>query len=68
MKYGENFNIDKITSSLQRGIKQGVGAVKKSAMVVKDTTGQITRQGVRQLTALPKKSKETLKKVFRKVA
>jgi hypothetical protein len=68
MKYGETFNIDKITSGLQRGIKQGVGAVKKSAMVVKDKTGQITRQGVRQLTTLPKRSRETLKKVFRKVA
>jgi hypothetical protein len=68
MKYGEAFNIDKITSGLQRGIKQGVGAVKKSAMVVKDKTGQITRQGVRQLTTLPKRSRETLKKVFRKVA
>jgi hypothetical protein len=68
MKYGEAFNIDKIASGLQKGLKQGVGAVKKGALVVKDKTGQITREGVRQLTALEKKSKESLKKAFRKVA
>jgi len=68
MKYGDAFNIDKITSGLRKGLKRGVGAVKKGAMAVKDKTGQVTREGVRQLTALEKKSKQSLKKVFRKVA
>jgi hypothetical protein len=68
MKLGETFNIDKITSGLQKGLKEGAGAVKKGALVVKDKTGQITRESVRQLTALEKKSKESLKKVLRKVA
>ena len=68
MKYGENFNIDKLTSGLQRGLKQSAGAVKKGAIIVKDKTGAIAREGVRQLTSLQKKSKDTLKKVFRKVA
>ncbi|HET7317829.1 MAG TPA: hypothetical protein VFK23_01715 [Nitrospirota bacterium] len=68
MKYGDAFKIDNIMSGLQKELKQGVRAVKKSAIVVKDKTGEITREGVRQLTALEKKSKEALKKAFRKVA
>lgn len=68
MKYGANFNIDKLTSGLQRGLMHGAGAVKKGAIIVKDKTGAITREGVRQLTSLQKKSKESLKKVFKKVA
>lgn len=68
MRYGRTFNIDNITSGLQRGLKRSVEAVKDGAIVVKDKTGDITRKGVRQLTALQKKSKESLKKVFRKVA
>jgi len=68
MKYGATFKIDEITSGLQRGLKQGVGAVKKGAVVVKDKTGQVTREGVQQLTALQKKTKKTLKSFFRKVA
>jgi hypothetical protein len=67
MKYGNAFKIDNIVSGLQQELKQGVGAVKKGAIVVKDRTGEITREGVRQLTALEKKSKEALKKAFRKV-
>ena len=68
MKYKATFKIDKITSGLQKGIKQGVGAVKKSALTVKKETGQISRQGVKQLAALQKKSKESIKKVFRRAA
>jgi hypothetical protein len=68
MKFQETFNIGKITSGLQKGLKQGVGAVKKGATVVKDKTGQIGRQGAEQLTALQKKSKESIKKVFKRAA
>lgn len=68
MKYGDAFKIDNIISGLQKELKQGARAVKKGAIVVKDKTGEITREGVRQLTALEKKSKEALKKAFKKVA
>jgi hypothetical protein len=68
MKYGDAFKIDNIVSGLQNEFKQGVRAVKNGAIVVKDKTGEITREGVRQLTALEKKSKEAFKKAFRKVA
>jgi hypothetical protein len=59
---------DKIASSVRRGLKQSVGAVKKGAMVVKDKTGYITREGVRQLAAIETKSKKTIKKIFKKAA
>jgi hypothetical protein len=68
MKYGDVFKIDNIVSVLQQELKQGARAVKKGAIVAKDRTGEITREGVRQLTALEKKSKEALKKAFRRVA
>jgi hypothetical protein len=68
MKYGEILKSDKIVSSVRRGLKQSVGAVKKGAMVVKDRTGHITREGVRQLVALENKSKETIKRIFKKAA
>jgi TMP repeat-containing protein len=68
MKYGETFKWDNIKSGLQEGIKQGLGTVKKSATVVKTKTVDMTREGKRQIEALGKKSKESLKKVFKKVA
>ena len=49
MKYGEILKSDKIASRVRRGFEQSVGAVKKGATVVKDKTGHITQEGVRQL-------------------
>jgi hypothetical protein len=68
MKYGETFKWDNIKSGLREGFKQGVGTVTKSATVVKTKTVDMTREGRRQIEALGKRSKETLKKVFKKVA
>ena len=68
MKYGETIKWDNIKSGLQEGNKQGVGTVKKSATVVKSKTVDLTREGKRQIEALGQKSKESLKKVFKKVA
>ena len=68
MKYGEILKSDKIASSVRRGFEQSVGAVKKGAMVVKDKTGHITQEGMRQLAALENKSKKTIKKIFKKAA
>jgi hypothetical protein len=42
--------------------------MKKGAMVVKDKTGYLTREGVRQLAALEKKSKKSIKKILKKLA
>lgn len=68
MKYGEILKSDKIASSVRRGFEQSVGAVKKGAIVVKDRTGHITQEGMRQLVALENKSKQTIKKIFKKAA
>jgi hypothetical protein len=68
MKYGEILKSDKIASSVRRGFEQSVGAVKKGAMVVKDKTGHMTREGVRQLVELENRSKKTIKKIFKKAA
>jgi hypothetical protein len=51
-----------------RGLKQSIRAMKKGAIVVKDKTGHITRESVRQLAALEKKSKESIKRIFKKEA
>jgi hypothetical protein len=37
-------------------------------MFVKDKTGDMTREGVRQLVALENKSKKSIKKIFKKAA
>jgi hypothetical protein len=68
MRYGDILRRNRITSGMRRGLKQSVGALKKSAIVVKDKTGYITREGVRQLTALEKKSKESIKRIFKNAA
>jgi hypothetical protein len=68
MKYGKILKSDKIASNMRRGLKQSVRALKKGAMFVKDKTGDMTREGVRQLAALEKKSKESIKKIFKKAA
>jgi hypothetical protein len=68
MKYGEILKSDKIASSVVRGFEQSVGVVKKGAMVVKDKTGHMTREGVRQLAELESRSKKTIKKIFKKAA
>lgn len=68
MKYGKTFEWNNIKYGLQKGIRQGVGAVKKSTAVVTAKTVDMTRKGRRQITELGKKSKESLKKVFKKVA
>ena len=68
MKYGKAIKWDNIKSGLQKGIKQSVGTVKKSATVVKTKTVDLTLEGKRQIEALGQKSKESLKKAFKKVA
>jgi hypothetical protein len=68
MKYGKAIKWDNIKSGLQEGIKQSVGTVKKSATVVKTKTVDLTLEGKRRIEALGQKSKESLKKAFKKVA
>jgi predicted neutral ceramidase superfamily lipid hydrolase len=68
MKYGKTFEWNNIKYGLQKEIRQGVDAVKKSATVVTTKTADMTREGTRQIAELGKKSKESLKKVFKKVA
>jgi len=68
MKHDRTFNVGKIASGLQKGLKQGVGAVKHGAKTIKEKTGKLGRQGVQTLASLQKKSKESIKRVFRRAA
>lgn len=68
MKYIEILKNYKIVSSVRRGLERSVEAVKKGAIVVKDKTGYITRESVRQLAVLEKKSKESIKNIFKNAA
>ncbi len=68
MKYRESFKWNAIKSGLQESLDHGLGAVKKGAIVVKTKTSEATQSGIRQLVALEKKSKEQLKRVFKRSA
>jgi len=68
MKYDRTFNVGKIASGLKKGLKQGAGAVKHGAKTIKEKTGKIGRQSVHTLASLRKKSKESIKRVFKRAA
>ncbi len=68
MTYGGSFKWNTIKSGLQERLGHGLGSVKKGASVVKTKTGEVTQSGIRQLAAFEKKSKEQLKKVFKRSA
>jgi hypothetical protein len=68
MKYRESFKWDTFKSGFQERLGHGLGSVKKSAIVVKTKTSEVTQSGIRQLVALEKKSKEQLKKMFKRSA
>jgi hypothetical protein len=70
MKYGEILKSDKINRSqcAERTYKQSVGAVKKGAMVVKDKTGYLTREGGAAAGSTREQIKKTIKKIFKKAA
>ena len=68
MKYDRIFSVEKIVSGLQKGIKQGAGAVRHGAKTIKEKTGKLGRQGVHTLASLQKKSKESIKRVFKRAA
>jgi hypothetical protein len=68
MKYRESFKWDAVKSGLQERLGHSLGAVKKGAIAVKTKTSEATQSGIRQLAALEKKSKEQLKRVFKRSA
>jgi hypothetical protein len=68
MTYRESFKWHTIKSDLQQRLGHGLGSVKKGAIAVKTKTSEVTQSGIRQLTALEKKSREQLKRVFRRSA
>jgi hypothetical protein len=57
MSYLETMNWDKLKSDVGKGLKQGVVAVRKGAMVVKKKAGELTEEGKRQYKILSLKTK-----------
>ncbi len=68
MRYTETFHTEKIAAGLQRGLRRSIGAVKNGMELIEDKTGNIARQGLKQFGELGRKSRESLKKVFKKAA
>jgi hypothetical protein len=57
MSYMESMDWDKLKSDVGKGLKQGVVAVKKGAMIVKKKAGELTEESKRQYKILSLKTK-----------
>ncbi len=66
--HNERFVAGRITSGLQRGLKNGVGALMRSVTTLKEKTGEMGRKSMQRLSVLGRRSKNSIKKIFRRAA
>lgn len=57
MNYLENLDWNKVKADLEKGLNQGMVAVKKGALVVRKKAGELSEEGKRQYTIISLKAK-----------